>query len=266
MSSTNKKSTTPRRPSTKKGRKGGRQPEQDQEKLHLLVARAVAFQGQLLRMEPSAQTPGGPAALARTEPGTLQQVGREADMAWAGVKRIMALLNVEEKHVYYGATNTQVSQVGSVLDLCSLISQGVGGNQRTGDSLKMKRVRGKFVFLHNILQGTNGAFTVVLGHSKDGVPAVADIFAIRSASHSGLAFPLDTYDHADKWSKSFTACVDQYNPTCTFELDVPFNHDVLYTNATTTTSSGNVWLAFISNEPTNFPSLSMQLDISFVDN
>ncbi len=266
MSSTNKSITTRVGPSTKKGKRRGRQPKQDEEKLHRLVARAISLNEQFRRMEPP--NPGGPAPLvtARTEPGTLQSIGREADMAWGAAKRIMAMLNVEEKHVYYGATNAQATQVGTVLDLSSLISQGVGGNQRTGDSLKMKRVKGKFVFLHNASQGTNGAFTVVIGHSKDGVPAVSDVFAVQSQSYAGLAFPLDTYDQADKWSKSKFACVDAYNPTCAFELEVPFNHDVLYTNASTTASSGAVWLAFISNEPTNYPSLSMQLDISFVDN
>lgn len=217
-----------------------------------------------------------PTTLAKAEPaGTLQQVGREADMAWAGVKRIMSLLNVENKHCYYNASGTNVTQAGSVLDLCSLISQGVGGSQRVGDSLKILRVRVKAQITLNVAGAGRQAVTVVLGHSKDGVPAVADVFAVVSSTTAGLAFPADTYQQADKWSASRTLhlahaingttyIVDQFSEG--LEFNVKFGHDVLFTNASTTTASGNVWLAFISNEPTSYPVIDLAVDIEFVDN
>lgn len=208
-----------------------------------------------------------PTTLAKAEPqGTLQQVGREADMAWAGVKRIMSLLNVENKHVYYNASNINVTQVGSILDLTSLISQGVGGTQRIGDSLKILNVRIKATFAVNssatVLQST----TCVLGHSKDGVPAVADVFAVVSSSTSGLAFPADTYAQADKWTRSDSFTVYNTEPVRQINYNQKFGHDVLYTNASTTSASGNVWFGYISNEPTNYPTMNIAVDIEFVDN
>lgn len=204
--------------------------------------------------------------LAAAPKGTLEQIGHEADQAWSGVKRIMSLLNVEMKHVYYNATNVQVTQAGSVLDLCSLISQGVGGSQRIGDSLKIKDVKCKFTYVYNTTMTTAGTATVVLGMSRDGVPGVADVFAVVSNTSSGQAFPSDTYDRADHWVRDRMVNVDVYRPQTIFELNHKFNHDVLYTNGTTTTASGNVWLAFISNEPTNYPTLQIALDIEFLDN
>ncbi len=210
--------------------------------------------------------PQKPLTLAKEPAGTLEQIGHEADSAWRGVKKIMALLNTELKHVYYNAVNTQVTQAGSVLDLTSLISQGVGGSQRIGDSLKVKAVKIRLAYLWNSSMSSIGAGTFVLGMSRDGVPAVADVFAVVSNNASAYAHPTDTYDKVDHWVRTHFLVVHQYEPSKVFELNHTFNHDVLYTNAGTTATSGCVWLAFISNEATNFPSVSMGVDIAFLDN
>lgn len=212
----------------------------------------------------SSSEPERPITLA-VQKGTLEQIGHEADQAWSGVKKIMALLNVEMKHVYYN-NSVNVTQVGTVLDVTSLISQGVGGSQRIGDSLKMKRFRSKFTFVHNAAMTTPGTGTFVLGMSRDGVPAVADVFYIQGSTTSGLAFPKDTTDRADFWKVDRMVNVDQYNPQKIFELNHEFNHDVLFADATATAASGCVWLAFISNEPTNYPTLQIAFDAEFLDN
>lgn len=226
----------------------------------------------LERVPPALSAPAPPAVAApvtlATAPaaGTLEQVGREADMAWSGVKRIMALLNVENKHVYYNSAGGSVSQAGSVLDLTALISQGVGGSQRVGDSLKILRVRVKFLVSYNGSASQIQGFTAVLGHSKDSVPLVADVFAVVGTTSSGLAFPSDTYSQADKWSEAKTSYVSSTDVVKLLDFDVKFGHDVLYTNGTTTSASGAVWFGFISNEPSNFPSYSIAVDVEFVDN
>lgn len=212
-----------------------------------------------------ASAPERPLSLA-VQKGTLEQIGHEADQAWTGVKKIMALLNVEMKHVYYNASNTSVTQVGSVLDMTSLITQGVGGAQRIGDSLKAKRFRGRFTYSHNPTMTTVGTATFVLGMSRDGVPAVADVFAVVSNGTSGHAFPLDSYDKADFWKVSRMVNVNPSEPQKIFELNHDFNHDVLYANASSTSTSGCIWLAFISNEPVNFPQLQIAVDLEFLDN
>ncbi len=182
------------------------------------------------------------------------------------MKKIMSLLNVEMKHSYYNSANNTVTQAGAVLDVTSLISQGVGGAQRIGDSLKAKRFRGKFTYGYNPTQTAPGTATFVLGMSRDGVPAVADVFAAVSTSTSGQAFPIDTYDKVDFWKVAKTINVNPYEPQRFFELNHDFNHDVLYTNASTTSTSGTVWLAYISSEPTNYPTLQIAWDFEFLDN
>lgn len=249
---TMRKSTQGRK-STQSVKKGGLTSE--------LLERRVK---QLLANEVVSQKPEKPLTLAKGA-GTLEQIGHEADQAWSGVKKIMALLNTEMKHVYFNANNN-VTQAGSVVDLTSLISQGVGGTQRIGDSLKIKRVRIKCLFNFNGAATVPCAATFVLGHSRDGVPAVADVFAVVSSLNAGHAFPSDTYDKVDHWSKSRFVRLDTYRPTQVFELNCAYNHDVLYANASTTATSGCVWFAFIANEPTNFSAVYYGLDLEFLDN
>ena len=132
--------------------------------------------------------------------------------------------------------------------------------------MKVLRARVKATFAVNVAATVLQSITCVLGHSKDGIPAVADVFAVVSSTTSGLAYPSDTYQEADKWSKHSTFTVYNTEPVFQISYDQAFGHDVLYTNGTTTTASGSVWFAFISNEPTNFPTMNIAVDLEFVDN
>ncbi len=80
-----------KRPQKRRGRKGSRDSGQAETERFQRRLQAIAAMP-----APSTQPVAGATALAaRPTGGTLEQVGREADMAWAGVKRIMSLLNVE---------------------------------------------------------------------------------------------------------------------------------------------------------------------------
>jgi hypothetical protein len=202
--------------------------------------------------------PGEPA-------GTLEQVGHEADQAWAGVKRIMQLLNVEKKHCFYNFTQT-VSQSGVVQDLSGQISQGVGGAQRTGDSLKISRVRAKFRFLTN---GGYNTMQAVIGRSKDGIPSAADLFQLVGSANSGLSFQNDDQDQANTWLSSTTVLVNlapSPSPTVFREMEVKIDADTLYVAGTTTATSGALWVAFISDAAATLPSVDASFDMEFVDN
>jgi hypothetical protein len=152
---------------------------------------SIGFQDKVNRLDKLMQlatvTPKAPPGftLIKSEnPGTLEQVGREADLAWSGVKRIMQLLNVEKKHCFYSGSQS-VNQSGVVQDLSGQISQGVGGAQRTGDSLKLSLVRGRF---RAASQGQYNTVQIVVGRSKDGIPTAADLFQLIGSAQSGLSF------------------------------------------------------------------------------
>ncbi len=200
-----------------------------------------------------------------SSPGTLEQIGHEADMAWAGVKRIMSLLNVEQKRKVVGVGGTNISNAGYLNDLTSSISQGVTGTTRVGDSMKVKgvRVKGFFVFGNAVT-----TLTIVLGHSKDGTPAIADVFSFTGAQ-GGMNYPLITQQPADKWSASRLLILDSVRfPVQEFELFVPFSHDVTYAAGTSTVLTGAVWFAAISDlaAGATTPVLQYTYALDFVDN
>jgi len=266
MSASNRQSRT-QRPSKQHAKKGQRKDPKS-------PFASAEFQAKVLRLDKlmqlaSAPTPKAPPGFTlirkEGEEGTLQQVGREADNAWAGVKRIMNLLNVESKHVF-SSLNANVTQAGAVLDLGSLIAQGVGGSQRTGDSVKIKRVRIKTSFYST---GGNDEITAVLGLSKDGIPAtMGDIFNQISSVYSGLNFPNDQQSQADKWiqERQFNLVFGSDKAKVTHVFEHTFNHDLVFTSGTTTTASGSIWFAYISGAASVFPAVNFSTDIEFVDN
>jgi hypothetical protein len=197
-------------------------------------------------------------------PGTLEQVGREADMAWAGVRRIMNLLNVEEK-VSHNNTAANVNYTGYLADLGSIITQGVGAEQRTGDSIKVRRVRVKGSMNY---QGAASEATLVVGRSEDGIPSLADIFQLSGATslQAGNSFNNDNQVKADHWLKSKHLRVDQYHPIENFEFDVEIGKDLLYTQNSSTVASGSVWFAAISGVNATVPTVNYCSVVEYVDN
>lgn len=202
--------------------------------------------------------------LASRSPGTLEQVGREADAAWQGVRNIMSLLNVETKRLVSLIAGTNITNAGFITDLTATIPQGVTAVTRVGDSLKLRTVRVKGFLVYGSAVTT---MTLVIGHSRDGLPAIADVFSF-TGSHGGQNYPLVTQQPADKWSKSRFLVLDPVrNPACTFEFDVPYNHDVTYAAGSTTVVTGSVWLAMISDLAIGTaPVMQCSLCVDFVDN
>lgn len=210
--------------------------------------------------------PAAPPALREnaSSSGTLEQIGHEADLAWAGVKRIMSLLNVEQKRRVDGVGGTTISNAGYVNDLTTSIGQGVTATTRVGDSLKAKgcRVKGFFVVGSAVT-----TVTIVLGHSKDGVPAIGDVFSFTGAQ-GGMNYPFITQEPADKWSKHRMLVLDTVRyPVQEFELYVPFQHDVTYVSGATTVLTGSIWFACISDlAAAAAPVLQYTYSLDFVDN
>ncbi len=228
-----------------------------------LTQRVITRLAERFSSVPSRSLPSstGPVTLA-SQPGTLEQVGREADLAWNGVKRIMSLLNVEEKQGVSGGT-TNVSYNGYGVDLTSGIAQGVSGTQRIGDSLKIKQV------CVQGLVGSNGAgssYTAVLGMSRDGYPSLADIFSLVGVVRAGMNYPLVNTEGADHWVVFKRHYISSSHLVDKFELKHTFSHDVKYLAGTTTVSSGCVWFAVITDTNASNPQLDWTASIQFVDN
>jgi hypothetical protein len=219
-----------------------------------------------LAAAPTPKAPPGFVLMKDEKGGTLEQVGREADNAWAGVKRIMELLNVEEKYIdLYSATN--VNYTGVLLDLTSTISQGVGRGQRTGDSIKLTRVCVRYVMSD---AGNPTNWQVQVGHSKDALPNIADLFALSGATsaYAGMSF--------DNWyenkanvvqHRDLGICLSNTSRAWTNrDFEVKCDHHVVFGATTTTALSGATWLAAISGLNSLPPVLAYVIRVYFVDN
>lgn len=223
-----------------------------------------------LAVAPTPKAPPGFVLMKDEKAGTLEQVGREADNAWAGVKRIMELLNVEEKYVdYYSAVN--VNYTGVLLDLTGAITQGVGRGQRTGDSIKLTKVCVRY-YMQDV--GTLTSWQVQVGHSKDALPSLSDLFALSGAAsaYAGMSF--------DNWYESKANVVERRDlgtiinggsgtgdKALAFrDFEIKMDHHVVFQATTTTALSGASWLAAISGLNALPPVLNYSIRVFFVDN
>jgi len=209
------------------------------------------------------QTPSsGPKLYREGSGGTLEQVGREADNAWQGVKNIMKLLNVESKVLDYQVQFTS-TYGGNALNL-SAIAQGVGDNQRTGDSLRVQRLRVRFWINWAT---ANTPVTIVIGRSKDAFPAIGDIFEVTSNGYSSMAFENHDQRKADQTLMRRVVVSDSVSHPVQyveFEMKCP-DTPTTYSNATTTATANCYWAAVICGIASG-PTVSMNSRLWFVDN
>jgi hypothetical protein len=209
------------------------------------------------------QTPSsGPKLYREGSGGTLEQVGREADNAWQGVKNIMKLLNVESKVLDYQVQFTS-TYGGNALNL-SAIAQGVGDNQRTGDSLRVQRLRVRFWINWAT---ANTPVTIVIGRSKDAFPAVGDIFEVTSNGYASMAFENHDQRKADVTLMRRVVVSDSVShPVQYVEFDMKCpDTPTTYANATTTATANCYWAGVICGIASG-PQVTMNSRLWFVDN
>jgi hypothetical protein len=203
----------------------------------------------------------GPKLFKEGPGGTLEQVGREADNAWAGVKKIMSLLNVEGKAFDFNASGT--ATYGGVVLNVSQITQGVGDSQRTGDSVKIDRIRANCKLVY---ASGNVLVQLVVGRSKDSIPAIADVFDTLSSGYSGLSFENHDQRKADQWLWHRTIAIDSSHATSHVMCDLQhLNVDTLFVNATANQSSGTYWMAILCDNVSG-PVYTVNVRSDFVDN
>lgn len=218
----------------------------------------------LMKMIDTPKAPPGFVMMKSDESGTLQQVGREADNAWAGVKRIMSLLNVETKSCNVSATVLPDYNGSLIANISSAITQGVTDSQRTGDSLKVKKIR---VRCYAFLSSDTAPMTIALVHSKDGLPLATDVFETTgSTSFSGFSDQDHDQRKADVWIHRKVILMDTYHPRKYFEFEVNPDAITLYSNGTSTCVSGCFSLWAIASVATGNNTISAQITCHFVDN
>ncbi len=234
-----------------------------------MMGKKVAI-GSLMRKQKSRSRKGaGPLARAGA---SLDETYQLASKAWSMAKGIGAFLNVEEK-LFDVAASTTSSTTPSTVYL-SDVTQGVGFNQRTGNSLKVV----KWIFryrlrVNNSASATSVRILIVRGRQREtSNPATGDVLENVSTIPLALISP---YEHAfeERWSVLY----DQFHPlvigdtTASSQVEVTFERPfhVEYQNGTggvANAAEGQLFLLHFSDEGTNTPALDYYSRLVFVDN
>jgi len=107
---------------------------------------------------------------------------------------------------------------------------------------------------------------IVVGRSKDALPTIADVFDTIGTGYSGCSFENHDQRRADQWLAHRSFVVDATKPTIHFDMDLAkLGVDTLYSNATTTSTSGTYWIAVLSDNVSG-PVMTIMSRADFVDN
>lgn len=188
-----------------------------------------------------------------------------AGKALSGVRYLKGLVNSEMLKVPYNAT-INPTNTGSVVHLTA-IAQGDDDASRTGNSIFVRRIYGRFIYAHNTA-AVNIFNRVVLfidtQQVGDTPPTAAQLL------ESGLAISnlnTDTVGRFRILRNWFFTTDGVTKSTPVFNVDVNLRHHVRY-NGTTTADiqKGGIYMLFISNQTTNTPACTYNVQLDYHDN
>lgn len=187
-----------------------------------------------------------------------------AAAAMALALKTARMINVEIKNFDHTNTNATINTAGFIQNLFTP-AQGTLSNERDGDSSKILRVSGRLVFQMNN-SATKTQIRVILFRGKQensnpyGMGDVLETVSVVSPKNYHDRFRTkiiyDKLYHLSNNGNSNLAL--DYN----FKL---YGH-VNFENGTQDIENGGLYILFLSNEPTNVPTLTSYLRTTFTDN
>lgn len=199
------------------------------------------------------------------EQGLLQQVGREADEALAIGKRVLGMLNVENKNLSFSTVSVSTDYSGLTYNPLGSITQGDTDSQRDGDSLKLKGWKGKLLFTRG---GTDSI--VAYAFVQEGptfITALQQVFEGAGTLLAPVSQPLWDSRLGFKVLSMHCRALTQDDPFWIIPFDHHFNHDVQYYNNSTTVYEGKVSLIVISGYTGGAPpTISFDSQMRWIDN
>lgn len=204
------------------------------------------------------------------------RVSDVAQKAYAGVKFLKTLINVEKK-VWDNDSSTgqTISNAGTVSWL-SGITTGTGFNNRTGMSVKAHSLSLKGTLEVNSSSTTPTQVRIILFYNKGlnqgATPAITDI--LQSAGSSGIAGPITPYqlnnvgDFVVLMDRKYT--VDSVQRS---QVNVNFfrklGHHIRWEtsgDAIANTEYGHIFMLMISDQSVNLPTLQYYTRLRYIDN
>jgi len=208
-------------------------------------------------------------------------VGQYASDAWSlakrtavGLNEIRKLINIETKFYDYTTTATSVPNTGVVASITQM-AQGLTSTTRVGDSIRLQHmeVRGRFVINS---AATTSLCRVMVVRDLDGygtAPNVSDILEYTSST-LGPVSPYK-FNKKQRFSILFDELLSLQGGAATdgmssqvFTFSTAHQGHVLYLGSTGSAASdgkGTVYVAWISDEATNTPTVAFASRVLYTD-
>jgi hypothetical protein len=198
-------------------------------------------------------------------------VAQDAARAYAGVKALRKLVNVEDKaYSTHGASN---ATIGGTVTLLTGIPQGDGHQQRDGNSVRLHKFRvWMSLVLPTTLSSAQTRIIILRDHMANGAaPAISDVLE-TATYYSGY---IDTQLFQDRFKVLFdkTVCQNAFysgsdgQAFAGFELKGESHVHFVGTGATyLAAGQGSIWMLLIGSNGAYYPTVNWGTYMRYYDN
>lgn len=202
--------------------------------------------------------------------GNKDTMAKYAGYAWNAYKlasKLAAYVNTETKRYDYGTFNPNIDNTASVSFLTmNSIAQGVGDNQRTGDSVKIMSFELNGHFSHNSSNTAEIIRLIIFWDKQGTITALSALL-----DNNGSSYVVDSPKVYDNRFESKTLHDQRFvlsanDPVAIVKIKIPVGLHTQYSAGTTTINTGVLRLAICSDQGINFPGSNLIAHTYFVDN
>lgn len=191
--------------------------------------------------------------------------GSKANAALHLARRVAKMVNAEYKYFDVNEAAVAVSWSGYLPGLCTPV-QGLGDNQRDGDSIKMQNL----TFRATVQRAaTDQEFRLILLIDKQAkVASLSDVLEVSGSVYSPISPKL--YDRRFQtkilYDQRYFLTAD--SPTADINLTIPIREHQQFSGGTTTPTTGKLLAIFVSNTNTlaNEPTITYYSRCTYTDN
>lgn len=196
--------------------------------------------------------------------GNRKAIKSSGQNIWKELMALKKLINVEKKFIDTGVIAVNPSNTGTNTILTN-IAQGADYNQRNGNSIKLSSTYLKLIFANNPTSAAT-FLRVMMFIDNDNIgsaPAVTDVLEAAS-----VVSPLNhTNGKRFKILSDKTLCASLQGPDIVkYNQYKMLSNHVKYSNATTGSREGQLYILLISDQSVNTPSVSYFVRSRFIDN
>lgn len=177
---------------------------------------------------------------------------------------VAGLVNAETKYSTYDVVGTAVTNTGSILELFNP-PQGVGADQREGDSVKTKNITIRGNIYNGAIAGANTIVrTIYFIDKENNITSAADLLQLTGTANAPFSEKNENnkYDTKILYDKTYTTST--YTPIKTFDDVIQLDAHVHFEAGTTTVDNNAIKVCIISD--TAGAVYSLHSRVTYMDN